>query len=218
MDCESSGPTLQAKIVLLGEQNVGKSTFVVVFGSAGHQQRGCSLAISPTIGASFVTCQVAVEGVGVVRMQIVDTAGQERYRSMAPLYYRKADAAIIMYDLSSHPSFRAAQSWVTELKRHVEEPVLILLVGNKCDLTEMRAVSYDTGRSYAHSVGASFCETSALTYQGVREAFDQLAAKLISQHQACHSKFPYHLSDCSRVTLKEPPEVDGDLPHRCCTA
>jgi len=60
-------------------------------------------------------------------IQIWDTAGQERFKSMAPLYYRKANAAVVMYDVSEHSSFRAAKSWVLELKRNVEAPVLILL-------------------------------------------------------------------------------------------
>lgn len=152
---------------------------------------------------------------------------------MAPLYYRKANAAVVMYDVSQGDSFRAAKSWVqgttkafhllafaltssilfSELKRNVEVPVLILLVGNKSDLSEQRTVSYEEGLSYAASVGAIFCETSAVTDQGVCEAFSLLAKHLLAYEQE-HANFEYRLKADDYVRL----DHEDDLVSRssCC--
>ncbi|XP_046658102.1 ras-related protein RHN1-like isoform X1 [Daphnia pulicaria] len=181
---------IEAKIVILGEQNVGKTSFVVVFNPDGNNQDRKKLkCVSSTIGASFVTCRVRVKDKSV-RMQIWDTAGQERYKSMAPLYYRKANAAVVLYDVSASCSFKAAQLWVKELKRNVETPVLILLVGNKADLCDQRMISYEQGCEYASTVGALFCETSAIMDKGVTQAFGLLAKSLI-EYEREHSNFQY---------------------------
>jgi len=210
MEAASSLTMIDAKIVILGEQNVGKTSFVVVFNPKGMKDK---TRISSTVGASFVTCQMTVADRSV-KMQIWDTAGQERFRSMAPLYYRKANAAVIMYDICDLKTFTAAKLWVNELKRNVEAPVLILLVGNKTDLSEQRVISNQMGQEYATSVGAIFCETSATSNQGVSEAFYLLARNLI-EYEEKHSNFEYKLnSDSIRMDPSE--KEDDEARSPCC--
>ncbi|XP_068622366.1 uncharacterized protein [Battus philenor] len=95
--------------LLLG---VGKTSLVV-----RYIGKMFSKHISPTIGASFFTCNINLQEARV-KLQVWDTAGQERFRSMAPMYYRNANAALLVFDITSVASFAAIKSWVKELQRY----------------------------------------------------------------------------------------------------
>lgn len=103
-------PMLSAKMAVLGEQFVGKSSLAIrwVRDSFSENTEG-------TIGAAFLT-KTVTSGAQQVKLQIWDTAGQERYRSLTPMYYRNAQAAIVVYDVTNHGSFDRAAEWIKELK------------------------------------------------------------------------------------------------------
>lgn len=84
---------------------------------------------------------------------------------MAPMYYRNANAALLVFDVTSHNSFEEVKSWVLELQKNVQEPMFLLLVGNKIDLEQKRAVSREEAIVYAQSIGAQFLETSVVQDQ-----------------------------------------------------
>lgn len=163
---------VNAKVVVLGSQGVGKTSII-----ARYLEKKFVGATSPTIGASFQTVKVTIGNVRV-SMQIWDTAGQERFRAMAPLYYRKANAAIIVYDITSPNSFEAMKHWVTELRRNVEEAIGIFIVGNRCDLSSHRTVSQEAARKFAESIGGNFFECSALSNEGIDDIFRELALSI----------------------------------------
>lgn len=84
---------------------------------------------------------------------------------MAPMYYRNANAALLVFDVTHHNSFVEVKTWIQELQRNVQEPMFLLLVGNKIDLNELRAVSREEAFLYAQSIGAKYIETSVLEDQ-----------------------------------------------------
>lgn len=170
-------PTIEAKVVILGTQGVGKTSLVL-----RHVGNTFSRTVSPTIGASFFTFSMSVCGYRI-KLQLWDTAGQERFRSMAPMYYRRANAAMIVYDITREKSFQDAQEWVKELESKVDGKIALCVVGNKCDLTGEREVPKDRGETFAHQLGALFTETSAAENMGVKEAFLKVAQGVISLYQ-----------------------------------
>ena len=106
-----SGPRAnEVKVVLLGDTGVGKSSLVLRFVTNTWK-----IDTSSTIGASFLSKMIIVDG-HPIKFQIWDTAGQEKYRSLAPMYYRGAGAAIIVYDIMRRESYECLQSWVEELR------------------------------------------------------------------------------------------------------
>ncbi|ORY80011.1 P-loop containing nucleoside triphosphate hydrolase protein [Protomyces lactucae-debilis] len=141
------GTQIDRKIVILGQQGVGKSSLVLRYVNQTFQENGAS-----TIGASFLAKKVQVDET-TVRLQIWDTAGQERFRSMAPMYYRGSHAAILCYDLTSRDSFETMHSWLAELRKNMPDDILIHLVGTKTDRVRqdpsLRQVTFGTSVAYA---------------------------------------------------------------------
>lgn len=166
--------TCTAKLVLLGDSGVGKSSVALRF-----VQNVFSTDQPSTIGSCFLTKRVPVTDDWTVKLDIWDTAGQERFRSLAPIYYRGASVAAVVYDITSTESFEKAKMWVTEVRAQNPQPILFALVGNKKDMESMRAVSTRTAKEYADSIDALFRETSARTNEGVTELFDEILHRLV---------------------------------------
>jgi len=116
-----------------------------------------------------------------VRLQLWDTAGQERFRALIPGYFRDADVAVIVYDVVNRKSFDETASWAEEVRRERGDEVILALVGNKVDLTDLRQVSQEEGQQKAESLQATFFEASARSGEGVREMFTDMARKLLGQ-------------------------------------
>eukprot|EP00768_Dysnectes_brevis_P001450 gnl/Dysnectes_brevis/1373_a1544_3420.p1 GENE.gnl/Dysnectes_brevis/1373_a1544_3420~~gnl/Dysnectes_brevis/1373_a1544_3420.p1 ORF type:complete len:193 (+),score=30.92 gnl/Dysnectes_brevis/1373_a1544_3420:50-628(+) len=164
--------SISVKLVLLGESAVGKSSLVFRF-----VRNRFSEFSEPTIGAAFVTQSVNLED-RIVKFEIWDTAGQERYHSLAPMYYRGAPAAVVVYDITVPDTFRRAKDWVEELKAGGNPPKVIALAGNKSDLSDRRAITFNEAREYAVSNGLLFFETSAKLSTNVVEMFTAIAKNL----------------------------------------
>ena len=110
--------------------------------------------------------------------------GQEKLKGLAPLYYRQAHGAIVVYDITDSTSFERAKYWVKELKRQHEacsKNVSIALAGNKVDLEERRKVQTEVARTYAKTEGLIFMETSAKTGDNISEIFTALVQHVQEQ-------------------------------------
>ena len=112
-----------------------------------------------------------------------DTAGQERYASLANLYYRGANAACIVFDITNSESFKKAQHWANELQRNTSSSIVVMLVGNKKDLVSARAVQGEEAQEYADRMGMLFIEASAKSAEGVKDIFEILATKVLESQQ-----------------------------------
>lgn len=194
--------SVSAKLVLLGEAAVGKSSLVVRFVSDDFQQNR-----EPTIGAAFLTqrCQI---GSQQVKFEIWDTAGQERFANLAPLYYRHAQAALVVYDVTKPASFVKARHWVRELKEQAPKGIVIALCGNKYDLVleeadaDSRQVTVADGEALAAEEGALFFETSAKTGYNVNEVFVSVGEKVLARAQS--KPAPEETVPQTRIDLNAP--------------
>ena len=104
-----------------------------------------------------------------------DTAGQERFRALGPIYYRDANGAVLVFDIIDQDSFAKVQSWVKELRAMLDRDVPIMIVGNKVDLERNRKVKEEEARAYAETVGATYMETSVKLNRNVNETFLKIA-------------------------------------------
>jgi small GTP-binding protein len=134
-----------------------------------------------TLGVEFATKTYKVERT-IVRVQLSDTAGQERFRSVSRQYYRGAMAGIIVYDITSLNSFNRVQSWIEEIRDHANNPLLhLLLLGNKVDLDELREVPTEKGLELAKKYEMLFMECSAKDSTNVARAFREILAAIYEQ-------------------------------------
>jgi small GTP-binding protein len=169
----------EAKVVLVGESGVGKSSLTLRFVTGSYSENTPS-----TIGASFMSKIVTVPGdqASDIKMNIWDTAGQEKYRSLAALYYRGAVCAIVVYDITNRTSFEEARAyWIDELKRECGSKLVLVVVGNKSDRSvSERTVETEEGLEFAESHQAAFFETSAEKDINITDLFTYLASHLPS--------------------------------------
>lgn len=164
--------TFAYKMVILGHYSVGKSSIVSKFVKNEFNPKAES-----TIGASFLT-KTIFQNRCAIKYEIWDTAGQERYYSLIPMYYRGAQVALIVYDITSKESFESAKKWVEELKYDKPRDFLKVLVANKIDLNEKDSANIDAGKEYAEKEGLMFFETSAKTGQNIQKMFLDIAEAL----------------------------------------
>ena len=160
------------KYVIVGDSAVGKSNLLLRF-----TQGSFNSAYQLTIGVEFGSGRIIVEN-EIFRVQIWDTAGQENFRSITRSYYKNSGCALLVYDISKKESFESIQSWIDDCKSSAPETVLMVLVGNKSDLTEERKVSEEEGREFAEKNGLLFFETSAKTGENVKEVFQESTAEI----------------------------------------
>ncbi|XP_052684557.1 ras-related protein Rab-37-like isoform X1 [Crassostrea angulata] len=161
------------KTILVGDSGVGKTSLLVQF-DQGRFQAG---SFSATVGIGFTNKVVDVEGTKV-KLQIWDTAGQERFRSITRAYYRDANALLLLYDVSNKASFDNIRAWLGEINEYAQEDVVIMLLGNKADMTSERVIRTEDGERLANEYNVAFMETSAKTGMNVDLAFMAVAKDL----------------------------------------
>ncbi|KAG9128920.1 hypothetical protein Leryth_009666 [Lithospermum erythrorhizon] len=169
---DDEGEEYLFKIVIIGDSAVGKSNIL-----SRYARNEFNLHSKATIGVEFQTQSVEING-KEVKAQIWDTAGQERFRAVTCAYYRGAFGALVVYDITRRDTFESATKWLDELRTHSDTTVAMMLVGNKCDLENIRAVSIDEGKSLAEQEGLFFMETSALDSTNVTKAFELVVREI----------------------------------------
>lgn len=171
------GKPREVKVVLLGDTGVGKSSLVLRFVTNNFKPYSES-----TIGASFMSKMITIDS-KQIKFQVWDTAGQEKYHSLAPMYYRGAAAAIIVYDITRPNTFNILKNWVDELRSKGPKDIAIAIAGNKADLANRREVDQAMAAAYADEIGAMYVETSAKDDLNVQDIFVKLSHRLPAPQQ-----------------------------------
>ncbi|XP_078582845.1 EF-hand calcium-binding domain-containing protein 4B-like isoform X2 [Branchiostoma floridae x Branchiostoma japonicum] len=172
---DTPGTARMFKVVFVGDSGVGKSTFIY---RVCHDDYKATF--SSTIGVDFHLKTVVAKNQKIT-MQLWDTAGQERFRSITKSYFRKADGVIIMYDVSTEPTFTSVRSWMESIQEGTSEDTVLMLVGNKVDLlleNDLSGVKSHVAKRLAQEYDALFFESSAKTGVNITEAVLHMAGKL----------------------------------------
>ena len=177
---EEKTKIIEAKIVLLGDVSVGKTSIASRYCKNSFNEHHIN-----TIGGAYQQQKVVLGNGSMVKLHIWDTSGQERFRAMTNLYYRDAQVAILTYDITNESSFSSIEFWIQELKYKVEnENMILCLVGNKCDVnSNERKITTQKGKNFAQDYNMIFFETSAKTGEGVKDLFVTIANKVYEQQK-----------------------------------
>jgi small GTP-binding protein len=188
---------LKAKVVLVGAAHTGKTSIAnrFVYGEFSPNT-------IPTIQPAFFQKAITASNTELV-LEIWDTAGQEQYRSLSPLFYRDADVGLVVFDLTDSSSFGKCKQWISDLREARGLDIAIILVGNKLDLPAIRTVSIDVVMQYATSIMVETVETSAKTGENVKLLFDTVGKQILKLNSL-------------RDDRKPGPKLDERTQDGCC--
>ena len=188
---------LSFKIIIVGDSFVGKTNILSTYIKNTFDQNK-----NPTI-FDLHNKNIKIKN-KIINFQIWDTAGQERYKSIICGFYKNAKGAFIVYDITDLKSFLSVDYWFIDLKNKTDAE--IILIGNKCDLTSERKISYQEGRKKASFYNAIFFEVSAKTKYNIRNVFNALTTSI-------YEKYENNLDLESNDHKKE---FEENLNIRCC--
>ena len=160
------------KILIIGESGVGKTCFLLRYAENSFVANHLL-----TIGIDFKIKVIEIEGKSI-KLQIWDTAGQDRFRTITKTYYKGSHGVILVYDVCDERSFGNVKNWVNQIEQNAKSSICKVLVGNKCDKAE-RVITEEQGRKLAEEYNMKFYETSAKTGQNVEETFRYLTGDII---------------------------------------
>lgn len=170
---ERSKQSNTIKVVFVGAKNVGKTSIINRF----HKDEFAD-EYSATVGIDLVTKSIKF-GNTTVKVQLWDTAGQERFRCLIPGYIKKANAVVMVYDLTSAASFNEMEYWIGEVNKNKGSEVVIVVAGNKLDLAAKREVTSEEGMEFAKGHNVTFVEASAKTGENIGDIFNHIISAFV---------------------------------------
>ena len=174
---QGQGPKVPGcKVVLIGESGVGKTCIISRYITGSFDSNTTS-----TNGASYCSKNVKYENLGKnLLLDIWDTAGQEKYKSLTKFFYKDAAVAILVYDITRRESFDSIRDyWYGQVQENGSKNIVLGIAGNKCDLYENEAVPEQEAREFADKIGAIFELTSAQNNTGINELFQNVGNKYL---------------------------------------
>lgn len=163
---------MQIKLLMIGDSGVGKTCLLLRYANDSF-----SPTFITTIGIDFKIKNIELDN-KKVKLQIWDTAGQERFRTITTSYFRGAQGILLVYDVTDRSSFQSIRNWVGQIQQHADVHVNKILIGNKCDVSDDRAVSTEEGQALADEYGVQFFETSAKNNINVENGFIKVAREV----------------------------------------
>lgn len=199
-------PLRKFKLVFLGEQSVGKTSLITRFMYDSFDN-----TYQATIGIDFLSKTMYLED-RTVRLQLWDTAGQERFRSLIPSYIRDSTVAVVVYDITNYNSFQQTSKWIDDVRTERGNDVIIMLVGNKTDLSDKRQVTTEEGEKKSKELNVMFIETSAKAGYNVKQLFRRVAAALPGMESTTDKA---NKEDLIEVKLKDTPAESQPQESGC---
>ena len=192
------------KILMLGESQVGKTSLLIRYTDNDFKK-----SMLPTFGVD-VRYKYITNNDNNIRLDLWDTAGQEKFRTITQNYYKGAHGILLVYDITNESTFSTLKNWMEDIRGNSEAEIVI--IGNKLDLEKDRKVDKKTLESFADEYKLPFFETSALTGEGVEEAFNKLKDNLLLKKEkgVNESVDDGRDSKSSSINLKQPNNNDND--------
>ena len=176
------------KILIVGDSTVGKTNFIKKYVEDKFNENYFA-----STGIDLISTSIKIEGKSF-KIQIWDTAGQEKYRAMTKNLFLKTQGIVILFDISNETSFINLKSWMNEIKDECSSDIPIILVGNKSDLEDNRVIDKERAMEYAKNENLEYIETSSKTGENINKALSLIIEK-IYQRADSNSNFSFTLDD-----------------------
>ena len=193
------------KILLIGDLGVGKSCVILRYVEGDFPEN-----IMSSIGVDFKTKQIELDDHSI-KMQIWDTAGHEKFRTITTSYYKSAQAIIILYDITQKSSFDHIRNWITEIDKFGKQGVLKVIVGNKLDLENNRKISKEDAENLALKYGVKLWEVSAKDNTNIEEMFIDTIKTLLEKNSKIISE-----SSSMGNNIKLSKNIKNKKNKKCC--
>jgi Ras-related protein Rab-1A len=197
-------PIIILKILILGDSGVGKTSILIKYINNKFDESHIA-----TIGVDYMDKTIKYKNINV-KLQIWDTSGQEKFRSIARNFYRNSDAIFIVFDLNNKDTYNSIKQWINDVEEYCPNIKKILL-GNKSDLE--KNVSEEIIKNFAKENNLQYFETSAKNGTNIKEAFKAMVDLLLGgkSEQEILNGFALHESDLSIAS-----ENQTTKKKKCC--
>ena len=197
--------------IVAGDSFVGKTNLLLRFVDDKYDDETMN-----TIGIDIRYKYITLDN-KKYKLKLHDTAGQEKFRLMVETYFKQGDCVFLVYEITNRKSFKNISNWIKECKSKASENVLIVLIGNKCDLNGERKVSTEEGENLAKNYGMPFYETSAETGENVQKAFTEFLKNLSVKEIPKEVEDDYNYEKKTFRLIKEDEENEKkDGKDKCC--
>ena len=176
------------KILIIGDSTVGKTNFI-----KKYVENKFNESYFASTGIDLITTSIKIEGKSF-KIQIWDTAGQEKYRAMTKNLFLKTQGIVILFDISNETSFINLKRWMNEIKDECSRDIPMILVGNKLDLEDKRVIDKERAMEFAKNEKLEYIETSSKTGENINKALSLIIEK-IYQRADSNSNFSFTLDD-----------------------
>ncbi|KAI6657813.1 Ras-related protein Rab-10 [Oopsacas minuta] len=192
------------KLIVIGHTSVGKTSVISSFSDNSFK-----IDVLHTVGVDYQSKVVKWKNESI-KLQIWDTAGQERFRTLTQGFYRGAAGILVIFDITETRSFDQIPFWVESIHENCPQPPVVFIIGNKIDLTHIRAVAFDTAEKTAQQYGLKYMECSAKMKTNINEIFRLLVETIMDKKETL-----YNLDE-PEICVKLNNEKGTDGIKKCC--
>ena len=197
------------KVTLIGESSVGKTCIINKF-----CKNKFNSDVESTLGANYSQKKVEING-NLIRLDLWDTAGQEKYRAIGRHFYKESYIVCLVYDITNKESFQNLKKiWYPELVEYGEKYKIVALIGNKIDKYLEEEVSEEEGKKFAEEINAVYKRTSALSGVGIVDLFNELTEKYLKEFKNLNNK-DGNLKKEDNIKIKKEEHISKRKERRC---
>ena len=204
---EKAEPKIIVKLLLLGDSSVGKTSIIIKYISNKFMDTNIA-----TLGVDYMDKTVDYNNLKVF-LQIWDTSGEEKFRSITRNFYRNADGLLVVFDLTKKESYDHIRSWINEAKEN-NDKLKTILIGNKLDLKDERIVAIDVAKQFAEKNNLKYIETSAKDGTNINESFQAIIDLLFDGKSSEEILHEFTKQDSSLSVVNDSMEVKKK--KACC--
>ncbi|KAH0791993.1 small GTP-binding protein [Histomonas meleagridis] len=205
---------LSFKFIVIGETRVGKTCLTKRLINSDADFEDIEGDTFQTVSVDVFEKKIDINN-ETIRLEIWDTAGQEKYGAIAKQYYREAKGILVVFAIDDHKTFERAKEFYAGVENQCDtDQIRVILVGNKVDLIDKRQVTYEEASGYANSINVDYIETSAKNNTNVAEAFEKIARQIYTLYKENNVVVNNKIDDQATVDLKQ--ENEKEKKRECC--